>query len=80
MKPTLLAPLAASLALAAAAPALAQAPARWKAHDMARPRPAVVKPPPQALPGRRLPTRWCSSTARASPSGAAPTAVPRSGS
>jgi hypothetical protein len=45
----LLAPLALSLVLSAA-PALAQAPLRWKAHDMARPRPVVVNPPPQALP------------------------------
>src|SRR5258706_16254658 len=40
--------LACSLGLAA--PVVAQAPARWKAHDMPRPRPAVVQPPPQALP------------------------------
>ena len=38
------------LALAAAAPALSQWPARWKAHDMTRPRPPVVQPPSQALP------------------------------
>jgi len=38
------------LALAAAAPALSQSPARWKAHDMTRPRPPVVQPPSQALP------------------------------
>jgi hypothetical protein len=44
------APLAASFALAVAAPALAQAPLRWKAHDMTRPRPPVVPPAPQALP------------------------------
>jgi hypothetical protein len=50
MKPSLLAPLASSLALTVAVPALAQAPARWKAHDMSRARPAVVQPPPQALP------------------------------
>jgi hypothetical protein len=29
---------------------LAQTPARWKAHDMTRPRPPVVKPAPQKLP------------------------------
>jgi len=50
MKPPLLAPLVPCLALAVALPALAQAPARWKAHDLARPRPVVVQPPPQALP------------------------------
>lgn len=42
--------LAALLVLAAVGPALAQSPARWKAHDLSRPRPAVVAPPPQALP------------------------------
>jgi hypothetical protein len=42
--------IAALLALAAAGPAIAQSPARWKAHDLSRPRPAVVTPPPQALP------------------------------
>jgi hypothetical protein len=38
------------LLLAAAHPAFAQSPARWKAHDMSRPRPPVVQPPSQALP------------------------------
>ena len=38
------------LGFAAAAPSVAQSPARWKAHDMSRPRPPVVQPPPQALP------------------------------
>jgi len=50
MRASLLAPLVSSLALATALPALAQAPARWKAHDMSRPRPVVVQPPSQALP------------------------------
>ena len=50
MKIALLAPSAFSVAFAVAVPALAQGPARWKAHDMSRPRPAVVQPPPQALP------------------------------
>jgi hypothetical protein len=50
MKISALAPLVCSLAVAAAAPAVAQSAARWKAHDMTRPRPAVVQPPPQALP------------------------------
>lgn len=50
MKPARLAPLVPALAFAAALPALAQAPARWKAHDLTRPRPAVVTPRPQALP------------------------------
>jgi len=35
---------------AAAALASAQSPLRFKAHDMARPRPPVVRPAPQALP------------------------------
>ena len=39
----------ASLLLPATA-VLAQSPARWKAHDMTRPRPPVVQPAPQALP------------------------------
>lgn len=40
-----------SLALAAAASlAVAQSPPGFKAHDMSRPRPKVVKPAPQALP------------------------------
>jgi hypothetical protein len=43
-------PLALALALAAPGPVVAQPPARWKAHDMTRPRPPVVQPPPQALP------------------------------
>jgi hypothetical protein len=43
-------PLLVSLALATAGPVLAQSEAHWKAHDMSRPRPAVVAPPPQALP------------------------------
>jgi hypothetical protein len=30
----------------------AQPPVRWKAHDMTRPQPAVVTPPPQTLPLR----------------------------
>ena len=34
----------------AASLALAQSPARFKAHDLARPRPPVVAPAPQALP------------------------------
>jgi hypothetical protein len=38
------------LVLAAAAVASAQSPVRFKAHDLARPRPPVVKPAPQALP------------------------------
>jgi hypothetical protein len=43
--------LAVSLALAAhAVPARAESPARFKAHDLGRPRPQVVKPAPQALP------------------------------
>jgi hypothetical protein len=43
--------LVVSLALAAhAVPALAESPARFKAHDLGRPRPPVVKPAPQALP------------------------------
>ena len=50
MKTSLRAPFAFSIALAVAGPAFAQSPARWKAHDMTRPRPAVVQPPPQALP------------------------------
>jgi 3-keto-disaccharide hydrolase/uncharacterized protein DUF3471 len=29
---------------------VAQSPARWKAHDMSRPRPPVVQPAPQSLP------------------------------
>jgi hypothetical protein len=36
--------------LLTAAPSRAQSPARWKAHDMARPRPPVVTPARQALP------------------------------
>ena len=45
---------------------------------MARPRPVVVDPPPQALPVLAPPGRGGrSSTARASPSGGAPTAGPR---
>ncbi len=55
MKPSLLAPFASCLALAVAVPALAQAQARWKAHDMVRPRPAVVSPPLQALPAKAPP-------------------------
>jgi 3-keto-disaccharide hydrolase/Domain of unknown function (DUF3471) len=44
-------PLSASLALAATVGlASAQSPARFKAHDMSRPRPPVVQPAPQALP------------------------------
>jgi Domain of Unknown Function (DUF1080)/Domain of unknown function (DUF3471) len=31
-------------------PARGQSPVRWKAHDMSRPRPPLVQPPPQALP------------------------------
>jgi Domain of Unknown Function (DUF1080)/Domain of unknown function (DUF3471) len=50
MKLSLAVPLASLLAFAAAGLVLAQAPARWKAHDMGRPRPTVVTPPPQALP------------------------------
>ena len=50
MKTSPLALLACSLAFAVATPVLAQSPARWKAHDMSRPRPAVVQPPPRALP------------------------------
>jgi hypothetical protein len=42
--------LASSLALASAGVALAQSPGRFKAHDMTRPRPPVVKPAPQSLP------------------------------
>ena len=49
MRTKTLTPLAACL-LVSALPALAQAPALWKAHDMSRPRPAVVQPPAQALP------------------------------
>ena len=50
MKIPSLAPLTGLLTLVVAATALAQSPARWKQHDMSRPRPAVVKPPAQALP------------------------------
>jgi Domain of Unknown Function (DUF1080)/Domain of unknown function (DUF3471) len=39
-----------ALLLLAAAPSRGQSPARWKAHDMTRPRPPVVQPPKQALP------------------------------
>src|SRR6059036_2914746 len=42
--------LSCSFLLLAAAPSPAQSPARWKAHDMARPRPPVVAPARQALP------------------------------
>lgn len=38
------------LLTAVARPALGQPAARWKAHDMSRPRPPVVAPPPQSLP------------------------------
>jgi hypothetical protein len=48
MKPSPLL-LAAFLPLVAS-PAFPQSPARWKAHDLSRPRPPVVSPPPQALP------------------------------
>jgi hypothetical protein len=43
--------IGASLLLSAAAePASSPSSPRWKAHDMSRPRPPVVQPPPQALP------------------------------
>src|SRR6266702_6344571 len=42
--------LCCSFLLLAAVPSRAQSPARWKAHDMARPRPPVVTPTRQALP------------------------------
>ncbi|PYQ19298.1 MAG: hypothetical protein DMF79_12915, partial [Acidobacteria bacterium] len=42
--------LSCSFLLLAAVPSPAQSPARWKAHDMARPRPPVVAPARQALP------------------------------
>src|SRR5436309_5288522 len=48
MKSTFL--LSCSLLVLAAAPSHAQSPARWKAHDMSRPRPTVVPPPKQTLP------------------------------
>jgi len=38
------------LPFAVPAPSVAQSPSPWKAHDMSRPRPPVVEPPPQALP------------------------------
>ena len=50
MKISPLVPFTCSLALGVGLPAVAQSPARWKAHDMSRPRPPVVQPPPQALP------------------------------
>src|SRR6185295_9862100 len=42
--------LCGSLLLLVATSSPAQSPARWKAHDMSRPRPVVVPPPKQALP------------------------------
>lgn len=39
-----------SLVLAPSPDAWSQAPARWKPHDMNRPRPPIVKPAPQKLP------------------------------
>lgn len=50
MKSSPLVSLAGGIALAVASPLFAQSPARWKAHDLSRPRPAVVQPPPQTLP------------------------------
>jgi hypothetical protein len=55
MKIMTLAPLACSLALTATASVVAQEALRWKAHDLHRPRPAVVQPPPQALPVKAPP-------------------------